>query len=120
MSQNAKIDRFTRSQDEGSPRSEARLGQKNQCFIALFIFRSPCDNAIQFFLAALDCFASARNDAERSVENSVSKVSRLLAGQMPQRQTGYSRPVASTMEPTYCSGRSLDWIFRFAASIPRL
>jgi hypothetical protein len=34
------------SQDEGLPRSEARLGQKNQCFLALFLFSATADEAI--------------------------------------------------------------------------
>jgi hypothetical protein len=32
--------------------------------------RSPCDKAIQFFFVALDCFARARNDVERSAHKS--------------------------------------------------
>jgi hypothetical protein len=35
------------------------------------IARSPCDEAIQSFCVAPDCFACARNDVDRHVQNGV-------------------------------------------------
>jgi hypothetical protein len=47
------------------------------------IARSPCDQAVQVSFVALDCFARARNDAERPAENSPRHCEELLRRRNP-------------------------------------